>query len=154
MTKQNAVTLDVGESKRLDFTLEIGNVSESVTVTSDASLLNLEKGEVSAVVTERKIVELPLNGRNVYQLAELQPGILRVAGSGLQESETTEAQISAAARDFVTIRYCSTASPITMIDKVDAQHCRSAPILWNSSESLPIICRRNLGDQVVVFSAW
>ena len=99
-TKQNAVTLDVGESKRLDFALEIGNVSESVTVSTDLNLLNLEKGEVSAVVTERKIVELPLNGRNIYQLAELQPGILRVAGSGLQESETTDAQISAGGTRF------------------------------------------------------
>src|SRR5688572_9034655 len=100
VTKQNGVTLDVGEAKRLDFVMQIGDVSESVTVTTDANLLNLEKGEVSAVVTERKIVDLPLNGRNIYQLAELQPGILRVAGSGLQESETTDAQISAGGTRF------------------------------------------------------
>ena len=61
---------------------------------------NLEKGEISAVVTERKIVDLPLNGRNVYQLAELQPGIVRVAGSGLQESETTDAQFGAGGTRF------------------------------------------------------
>jgi hypothetical protein len=95
VSKQSPVTLDVGEAKRLDFALEVGNVSESVTVSTDINLLNLEKGEVSAVVTERKIVDLPLNGRNIYQLAELQPGILRVAGSGLQDSDTTDAQISA-----------------------------------------------------------
>lgn len=100
VTKKNAVTLDVGEVKREDFALEVGAVTESVTITSQDELLNLEKGEVSAVVTERKIVDLPLNGRNVYQLAELQPGILRVAGTGLQESETTDAQISAGGTRF------------------------------------------------------
>jgi hypothetical protein len=95
-----AVTLDVGEAKRLDLKLEVGDVSESVTVTDEANLLNFEKGEVSAVVGERKIAELPLNGRNVYQLAELQPGVVRTAGSGLQESETTDAQVSASGARF------------------------------------------------------
>jgi len=94
------VALDVGEAKRLDFSLEVGQVSESVLVSSAGSQLNLERGEVSAVVTERKIVDLPLNGRNIYQLAELQPGIIRVAGSGLQESETTDAQIGAGGTRF------------------------------------------------------
>ncbi len=60
------VALDVGEAKRLDFSLEVGQVSESVLVSSAGSQLNLERGEVSAVVTERKIVDLPLNGRNIY----------------------------------------------------------------------------------------
>ena len=94
-TKRENVTLDVGEAKRLDFALEVGNVAENVTISSEPVLLNLERGEVSAVVTERKIVDLPLNGRNVFQLAELQPGIVRTAGSGLQESDTTDAQVGA-----------------------------------------------------------
>lgn len=101
VTKEQAVTLDVGEAKRMDFVLQVGEISETVIVsTSGAETLNLERGEVSAVVTERKIVELPLNGRNVYQLAELQPGIVRVAGSGLQESETTDAQVGASGTRF------------------------------------------------------
>jgi hypothetical protein len=100
-TKEVAVSLDVGEAKRLDFKLEVGEISETVVVsTSGAEALNFEKGEVSAVVTERKIVGLPLNGRSVYQLAELQPGVVRVAGSGLQESETTDAQVGASGTRF------------------------------------------------------
>ncbi|MFN2513799.1 MAG: TonB-dependent receptor domain-containing protein [Pyrinomonadaceae bacterium] len=98
--RQDDIPLDVGEAKRVDFSLEIGQVTESVLVSSESSQLNLERGEVSAVVTERKIVDLPLNGRNIYQLAELQPGIIRVAGSGLQESETTDAQIGAGGTRF------------------------------------------------------
>ena len=75
-------------------------MTESVVVSAEPPALNLEKGEISAVVTERKIVDLPLNGRNVYQLAELQPGIVRTAGSGLQESETTDAQFGASGKRF------------------------------------------------------
>lgn len=98
--RQDDIPLDVGEAKRLDFSLEVGQVSESVLVSSETSQLNLERGEVSAVVTERKIVDLPLNGRNVYQLAELQPGVVRTAGTGLQESDTTDAQVGASGTRF------------------------------------------------------
>ncbi len=98
--KDNLVSLDVGEARRLDFVLEVGSVTETVNVSSETATLNLERGEVSAVVTSRKIVDLPLNGRNVYQLAELQPGIVRVAGTGLQESETTDAQVGASGTRF------------------------------------------------------
>jgi outer membrane receptor protein involved in Fe transport len=98
--RQQNLALDVGEVRRLDFTLELGEVTESVEVSAEPAALNLEKGEISAVVTERKIVNLPLNGRNVYQLAELQPGVVRTAGSGLQESETTDAQFGAGGKRF------------------------------------------------------
>jgi Carboxypeptidase regulatory-like domain/TonB dependent receptor-like, beta-barrel len=99
-TRESAVPLDVGEVKRVDLALEVGQVSETVMISTEGNELNLEKGEVSAVVSERKIVELPLNGRNVYQLAELQPGIIRTAGTGLQESETTDAQVGASGTRF------------------------------------------------------
>ncbi|MCC6857368.1 MAG: TonB-dependent receptor [Bryobacterales bacterium] len=98
--EQQGVTVDVGEVRRADVRLVVGAVTESVTVTAEASALNLERGEVSAVVNQRSIVDLPLNGRNVYQLAELQPGVIRVAGSGLQESETTDARIGASGARF------------------------------------------------------
>ena len=100
LARFDAVTLDVGEVRRIDCTLEVGAVTESVTVAGEAVSLGLERGEVSAVVSERKIVELPLNGRNVYQLAELQPGVVRTAGTGLQDSETSDAQVGAGGARF------------------------------------------------------
>jgi outer membrane receptor protein involved in Fe transport len=99
-TRQETVPLDVGEVRRVDVMLQVGQVTESVTVVGESSALNLEKGEVSAVVNQRAVVDLPLNGRNVYQLAELQAGVVRVAGSGLQESETTDAQVGASGTRF------------------------------------------------------
>jgi hypothetical protein len=98
--KRTEIALDAGQVLRGDFQLQVGTAAESVTVVGDASALNLETSEVSAVVGQRAIVDLPLNGRNVYQLAELQPGVIRVAGSGLQESETTDARVGAGGSRF------------------------------------------------------
>ncbi|MBM4246150.1 MAG: TonB-dependent receptor [Deltaproteobacteria bacterium] len=73
-TTQSGVLVTVGDTVRLDFTLEIGTLGETVTVQSEARLVNTEEGRISALVDERRVAELPLNGRNVFQLMELQPG--------------------------------------------------------------------------------
>lgn len=98
--KRTGVALDVGQVLRLDLQLQIGSVDEAITVEAIGNALNLETSEVSGVVEQKAIVGLPLNGRNVFQLAELQPGVIRVAGSGLQESETTDARIGSAGSRF------------------------------------------------------
>lgn len=71
---QSGVLLTVGDTVRLDFTLEVGGIGETVTVESQARLINTEEGRISALVDEKRVSELPLNGRNVFQLMELQPG--------------------------------------------------------------------------------
>lgn len=98
--KQQDLTLDVGGVRRVDFKLVLGAVTESVTVSAEDTALSLEKSEVGAVVNRRQVLDLPLNGRSVYQLAELQPGVVRVAGTGLQESETTGARVGAGGTRF------------------------------------------------------
>ena len=98
--KRTGVTLDVGQVLRVDLQLQVGSIADTVTVQASTNALNLETSEVSGVVEQKAIVDLPLNGRNVFQLAELQPGVIRVAGSGLQESETTDARIGSAGSRF------------------------------------------------------
>ena len=71
---QSGVLLTVGDTVRLDVTLEIGAFGETVLVESQARLINTEEGRISALVDEKRVSELPLNGRNVFQLMELQPG--------------------------------------------------------------------------------
>ena len=71
---QSGVLLTVGDTVRLDFTLEIGTFTEVTQVTSQAALVNTEEGRISSLVDEKRVSELPLNGRNVFQLMELQPG--------------------------------------------------------------------------------
>ena len=60
---------------RLDLQLEVGGVTEAVTVTADASLLRSETSGLGHVVDNRKIVDLPLNGRSFITLAGLAPGV-------------------------------------------------------------------------------
>lgn len=69
------VTLQVEQSARLDFSLTIGSVSETVSVAATASLLQTENASVGTVIDSSKIVDLPLNGRNFIQLAQLIPGV-------------------------------------------------------------------------------
>lgn len=69
------VELTIGERKRLEPVLEVGGVNEKVTVEATAELLQTERAETGAVVEERTIRELPLNGRNVVELAALVPGV-------------------------------------------------------------------------------
>src|SRR5258708_33112419 len=55
--------------------MQIGNVAETVNVSATASLLQTENASVGTVIDSGKIVELPLNGRNFIQLAQLIPGV-------------------------------------------------------------------------------
>jgi hypothetical protein len=60
---------------RHDFSLDVGNVAESIEVSADAVLLTTENATTGAVIENRRIVELPLNGRNMQSLAVLVPGV-------------------------------------------------------------------------------
>src|SRR6266404_120752 len=70
-----SVTLQVDQTARMDFTLKVGNVSDTVEVSASAALLQTENASVGTVIDSAKIVELPLNGRNFIQLAQLIPGV-------------------------------------------------------------------------------
>jgi hypothetical protein len=72
---RRGVVLTVGESVTLDFELEVSSVSGSVEVVGQASPVNTRTGELSYLVEERAIEQLPLNGRNFTDLAFLQPGV-------------------------------------------------------------------------------
>jgi outer membrane receptor protein involved in Fe transport len=69
------VTLSVGATLGLDFKLAPGDVTESVQVAARAIDIQTEKADISAVVEQKKIADLPLVGRNVLALAALQPGV-------------------------------------------------------------------------------
>jgi hypothetical protein len=69
------VTLQVEQQARVDFSLKVGNVSETVEVTGAAAVLQTENASVGTVIDSAKIVDLPLNGRNFIQLAQLIPGV-------------------------------------------------------------------------------
>ena len=80
---RESVSVGISETVRLDFTLEVSGVQESVTVTTNAPLVETEQGRVSGQVDRMQLQEMPLSGRNLYNLIALQPG---VTGKGVSAS--------------------------------------------------------------------
>src|SRR5882724_2974256 len=84
-TVQSNLTLEVSQRAKVDFTLQLGQVSETVEVAATAPLLESQSSALGNVVTERLIADLPLNGRNFVSLAIMTPG---VNGTGFSTSGT------------------------------------------------------------------
>ncbi len=89
-TVAQSVDLHVTENKVVNLDLQVGQMSETVTVSSDAAPVETRSGEVSSLITEKQVTELPLNGRNYAQLALMVPGVSQpttdsfsTAGTGL-----------------------------------------------------------------------
>jgi Carboxypeptidase regulatory-like domain len=81
-TRREGVRLETGETIRLDFAFTVGDASETVTVSGDAPVLR-STASLGEVVSEEKIVALPLNGRSFITLASLAPGVALPPGSQL-----------------------------------------------------------------------
>jgi hypothetical protein len=73
--------LDVGGRLTHDVRLEIGLVSESVSVEAVTPLLETTRGAVGDVVENKRVLEMPLNGRQVFDLVSLTPGSIRMSSS-------------------------------------------------------------------------
>ena len=78
---QQTVTLATGERVRLDVTLEVGGLEETVNVTGEPSTLRTESGSLGQVIPNAAIVGLPLNGRSFISLVSLAPGVAAPPGS-------------------------------------------------------------------------
>src|SRR5918999_5285143 len=81
-TVANNVELHVSENKTVNLDLQVGQVTEIVTVTSEQAPVELRSGEVSSLISEKQVTELPLNGRNYAQLALMVPGVSPVTQAG------------------------------------------------------------------------
>ena len=69
------ITLTVGSQQVLDFTLQVGQISQTVEVSTEAPTVELASSSISATVNSTTVRELPLNGRSWTDLAALQPGV-------------------------------------------------------------------------------
>ncbi len=73
---RRGVTLELQQKARLDFQMQVGQQTERVEITSALPLLKTEDATLGSVIEHRRIVELPLNGRNFAQAATLMPGVV------------------------------------------------------------------------------
>src|SRR5689334_11428125 len=73
--------IDAGREYSLNAALEVGAVTEQVTVTAGSETLNSTNAELSTTVSPQQIKELPLNGRNPLSLLNLQAGVNATSSS-------------------------------------------------------------------------
>jgi hypothetical protein len=73
---RSGISLHVGQVARIDFVMEVGAVSEVVSVTADTPLLDSETSSLGSVIQNQQIVNMPLNNRNSVALAVLVPGVV------------------------------------------------------------------------------
>src|SRR5262249_56598991 len=82
-TATRDLELQVQQTARVDFALELGTLSEMATVTGVSPLVETSNATIGTVIENKRIVELPLNGRNFLQLVALSPNVsAEFAGPG------------------------------------------------------------------------
>src|SRR5207245_8461019 len=82
-TATRDLELQVQQTMRVNFVLELGTISEEATVTGVSPLVETANATIGTVIENRRIVELPLNGRNYLQLVALSPNVsAEFAGAG------------------------------------------------------------------------
>ena len=95
-TQETEILLQVGQVARVNFRLEVGQVSQVVEVTAEAAQLQSKTTDVGQVIDERRIRELPLNGRNYLSLALLSAGVVQVGQAGRGHRQAAEGGFQAA----------------------------------------------------------
>src|ERR1017187_2366916 len=76
----NSVVLNAGVIAHVDFKLQIGKASEVIEVTGEAAAVNTEDSKLATTVSSTQINNLPLNGRNVFDLMQMSAGAVNVNG--------------------------------------------------------------------------
>ena len=90
---RSGIRLVVGQDATADLSLRVGQVSEQIRVTEDVPLVSLTTQDISGLVGERQVKDLPLNGRSYDLLVTLNPGIVnftweKTGGIGVSNSTT------------------------------------------------------------------
>jgi hypothetical protein len=94
---RSGLSLQVDQHAEVDFTLQVGGVNESIQVTGETPLVNAENASVGQVIENKRVEDLPLNGRNAFALVLLSPAVHSNAGpvqSGFTDRGTSLADLS------------------------------------------------------------
>jgi hypothetical protein len=85
------IRVEVALSTRVDAVLQVGSAGQSVEVTTAAPLMETQQASIAQVVEGRAVTDMPLNGRSVYNLAEVAPGVVPLPN--VQSSTATGAAV-------------------------------------------------------------
>ena len=103
---RTGITLTIGREALVDFSLSVGEISERVTVTGEAPLVETTRSVLTDLVGQQQIEDLPLNGRSYTQLALLQPGVTTLGSQNFSSISGGGAKLSmAGARSTNTYFY-------------------------------------------------
>jgi hypothetical protein len=91
---QKGITLTVGAEQVLDIIMQVGQLSQTIEVTSEAPTVELTSSAISDVVNSSTVRELPLNGRSWTDLATLQPGVVSAETHRVDVSRGFGSQVS------------------------------------------------------------
>lgn len=89
------VTLDVNEQRRIDITLQVGSVEQQVEVSADAIQVETTNTQLGQVIDQKKVLDLPLNGRSYIDLLGLQAGVAPTTSGSIQQDRPVSGDMSA-----------------------------------------------------------
>jgi outer membrane receptor protein involved in Fe transport len=102
---RTGIVLDLSRNARVDPVLELGDVSTTVTVTSDAPVVNTTDAALGRTVENAEIIGLPLVNRDVYTLLNLTPGVDRVETGGELGGRTVITVVNGSASGTGSVNY-------------------------------------------------
>jgi hypothetical protein len=96
--RQENVKLDIGQNRSVDLALEVGVVTQEIQISAAPPPLDVNTSSIGQVIENKRIMDLPLNGRAVFNLANLTPGVNPTGGGatpamGGGRNATSELQI-------------------------------------------------------------
>jgi len=107
---QRTLELQVAQVGVVDFQLQVGEVTQVVSVEAGSPVIDLQDSAMGQVMESQQITELPLNGRNFTQVALLAPGVVRGSGAA-----------TGAAGNAETYRYSQEGGASLVVNGVRAQ---------------------------------
>ncbi|HUO14216.1 MAG TPA: TonB-dependent receptor [Verrucomicrobiae bacterium] len=82
------ITIEVATDVRADFTLQPGQVTETMTIEEEVPLVNTTSATLGGTLSNKEINDLPLSGRNYENLLQLRPGVMRYPGGGFSTTSS------------------------------------------------------------------
>jgi hypothetical protein len=151
---RSGIRLEVQQVARIDFTLAVGDVAETIEVVGAAPLVSTEEASLATTVDYRKIQQLPLNGRNPFNLVTLVPGVTsersgsfgrRANINGAREN-STEVLIDGGATTTTDQGDLRVTPPLEGVEEFKVQTASFSPEYGHSSGVINVVTRSGANE--------